>query len=98
MLCAESFKMIGKQPSLEQIALVESPPEPVSLTCHEVLDEEEPQGDPYIISAPCVHCPRTLRIAVLGTSGGILTLQNLLTTLDVQICCAVCAKERRYYG
>lgn len=91
--------MIGKEASLKDIVLLEEPPEPVSLICHEALeDEEEPQGDPYKISASCPYCPRKLRIVVLGTTGGIQTLQSLLTTSEVTFVCAVCAKERHYYG
>ncbi|UJQ88220.1 E7 protein [Molossus molossus papillomavirus type 2] len=89
--------MIGKEAQLKDIVLLEDPPEPVSLICHEALeDEEELQGDHYKISAACPYCPRKLRIVVQSTAGGILTLQRLLSTSEVTFVCAVCAKERHY--
>uniref|UniRef100_A0AAU7E1Y0 Protein E7 n=1 Tax=Mops bat papillomavirus TaxID=3141892 RepID=A0AAU7E1Y0_9PAPI len=89
--------MIGKQATLQEIVLREEPPEPVSLTCNETLDEEELNVRPYKISVCCCACPRVLRIAVLCTPGGILALQNLLLR-DLSIVCTCCALQRRYYG
>uniref|UniRef100_A0AAU7E3H7 Protein E7 n=1 Tax=Mops bat papillomavirus TaxID=3141892 RepID=A0AAU7E3H7_9PAPI len=89
--------MIGKAATLQEIVLQEDPPEPVSLTCHESLDEEEPNVHPYKISVCCCACSRVLRIAVLCTSGGILALQTLLLR-DLKIVCTRCALQQRYYG
>ncbi|UJQ88233.1 E7 protein [Eumops bonariensis papillomavirus type 2] len=90
--------MIGKQPSVREVALTEEPPEPVSLTCHEDLDEEELIGAPYIFSGCCALCPGVLRIVVITTTGGLQTLKSLLSSSELSFCCAKCAKERHYYG
>uniref|UniRef100_A0AAU7E302 Protein E7 n=1 Tax=Mops bat papillomavirus TaxID=3141892 RepID=A0AAU7E302_9PAPI len=87
--------MIGKEATLREIVLEEQP-EPVSLTCHETLDEEEPTT-PYKISVPCSDCPRMLRIAVQCTSGGIQILQTHLLR-DIFLTCSPCAIKKRYYG
>uniref|UniRef100_A0AAU7E342 Protein E7 n=1 Tax=Mops bat papillomavirus TaxID=3141892 RepID=A0AAU7E342_9PAPI len=86
--------MIGKRATLEDIVLQEQP-EPVSLTCYEHLDEEEPiTTRPYKISLHCVDCSRMLRIAVRCTSGGIQALQSLLLQ-DIFIVCSPCALHQR---
>uniref|UniRef100_A0AAU7E213 Protein E7 n=1 Tax=Mops bat papillomavirus TaxID=3141892 RepID=A0AAU7E213_9PAPI len=89
--------MIGQQATLNDIVLQEKP-ESVSLTCHEILDEEEPNTQPYIITSRCGVCSRMLRIAVRGTSGGIQTLKYLLRDLEVSFVCTKCAIDQRYYG
>uniref|UniRef100_A0AAU7E331 Protein E7 n=1 Tax=Mops bat papillomavirus TaxID=3141892 RepID=A0AAU7E331_9PAPI len=88
--------MIGKAPTLRDIVLQEQP-EPVSLICHERLDEEEPIARPYKITLCCCYCPRMLRIAVRSTPGGILTLEDLLLR-HIEFACTRCAKEQRSYG
>uniref|UniRef100_A0AAU7E2C1 Protein E7 n=1 Tax=Mops bat papillomavirus TaxID=3141892 RepID=A0AAU7E2C1_9PAPI len=88
--------MIGKQATLQEIVLQEQP-EPVSLNCHESLDEEELNTLPYKIDLHCLFCLRVLRIAVHCTSGGIRALQTLLLQ-DLHVVCTKCAKDRRYYG
>uniref|UniRef100_A0AAU7E3Q7 Protein E7 n=1 Tax=Mops bat papillomavirus TaxID=3141892 RepID=A0AAU7E3Q7_9PAPI len=89
--------MIGKQATLQEIVLQEPPPEPVSLNCHETLDEEEPNTLPYKIAVQCYFCLRVPRIVVHCTPGGIRALQDLLLR-DLHVVCTKCALDRRYYG
>lgn len=88
--------MIGKQTTLRDIVLEERP-EPVSLICHETLDEEELSLRPYKFSVNCFYCPRELRIVVQSTPGGSLTLQDLLLH-DLTFVCVGCAREHHYNG
>ncbi|AEO16196.1 E7 [Canis familiaris papillomavirus 8] len=98
--------MIGKDATLRDIVLEEEQPCPVDdLYCDEELppeEEEEAERElqsfaPYRIQAHCGHCERPIRLVVLSTRDGIISLEELLTSC-LDLCCPDCASRRWRFG
>lgn len=97
--------MHGSSPTLQDIVLSEQPtevqPDEVDLRCYEellpeeVLDQPEPDVDPYRVLVPCGKCERIIKLAILATSCGVVTLEQLLLG-ELQIVCPPCAVRLRF--
>lgn len=95
--------MRGGEVTLSDIVLKEverEPPEPVSLTCDEEIEdseEEEEPSAPYKVVVPCPLCKRALRLWCRADRPSIQALHQLLLD-NLEFLCGACGRSNYQDG
>ncbi|AUT11924.1 E7 [Leptonychotes weddellii papillomavirus 4] len=91
--------MIGKEPTLRDIVLEETPC-PADLYCNERIEEAEQNisegnHDAFKVLVTCGHCDRPVRLVILASRDQVRVLHRLLLE-GLCFVCPYCCRERDY--